>query len=195
MGHRVRGISRPHVRLMTTALLVTSVIALVGCGSDTSAKPSGTDAQRTAAGIKGTNLCVTGRTGSPMTVYLSQLSAQPGMSLTGLTENDRKQTGPFSLVENSCLTNDFGQVRGAVVHASVYDADGTREMSIIADNPGLGEPKASVVCTAGPSPTQETYEFSEGLRRTFECGQFEIAVERMTDSATEKHLQANISLR
>ena len=187
MNQRVREVKRPFRRLIAIALAVTSAIALAGCGSDTSTKPGGSDAQRSALGVKGTKVCVTGRTGSPMTVYLSEIEWSDDDSWALLTENDPKQTGPFSLAENSCFTND-----SSPVHASVYNADGTRAFSLVASNPLGVEPQVIAFCTS--SPTRTRYGFSEGLQRALTCGEFEINIERMTDSETEKHFQVYIAL-
>ena len=176
-------------RVVAVALVMVTAVALSACGSGTSAQQSGTDDQRNAMPFaKDVTLCVTGRTGSPMKVYLSPFTPSGLYPLTIETESDPKQTGPFPLIENSCFTNN-------PVLASVYNADGTNALSIVTENPAIGEPYAVVVCRAGDRATETKYSLSEGLRRTYDCGQLQINVERMTDSETEKHFQANVGLR
>lgn len=176
------------VRVVVTVFMVASAIVLAGCGADTSATASRTDAQRNAGPFKDTTLCVTGQTGSPMTVYLSKIVYSTTKTWEVHTRDDPKETGPFPLIENSCFTN------ADEVHATVYNSDDTRAFSIVAGNPSIAEPFVYVICRIG-SVTSQRYEFSEGLQRSYECGPFGINIERMTDSETEKRLQANVGLR
>lgn len=186
------------VRALSVALVMVTAVALTACSSDSSATSNGDDVQRNAAGMRGTTLCVSGRTGSPMTVYLSKIDGKASwVFIKRSADNDPKQTGPFSLsfTQNPCIFNDWGQVRMAMVLATVYSEDGTRAFWIAANNPGVGEPEVGVECNLGPSDVYTHYTFSEGLHRSYDCGQFAINVERMTDSETEKHFQVNVGLR
>lgn len=180
------------MRVGSVWLMVAMAIALSGCTSTSTARTVTTDsAQRDAAGLfgeKDSTLCVA-QNPSSMTAYLSETGKiELGESWEEETRIDPKESGPFPLSRNPCIYDKVAPT------ASVYNADGTRPFTIVANNPVVGEPYVVVICRVGSQPTRTKYNFSEGLRRTFVCGQFDIDVERMTDSETAKHFQANILL-
>lgn len=162
------------VRLISTALVVASAIVLAACGSDTSAKSSGTGAERNAVGVRSPEMCVTGAVADMKVEF---------------NNTDPPGPGPFPLAGDYC-----GSTSDLVL--AIFTRDGVRPFELRAENFAVGSPKVSLNCSPlAYLPSSDTRSFSEGERHTFNCEQYVINVERLRDSADKKRFKVDVNLR
>lgn len=172
---------RPSISRVAASMAVVSMVILSGCGSE---DRSDADGQRSAdSSVPPVELCVTGRTGTSMTVQFDGSSGSQG-------------DGPFPLIENSCGRSTLRELEVENIRADVTDTDGTSPLLISATSPSVGLPYVTLECRPGSSNSDSnTYRLDEGERQTFDCDQYAVDVERMTDSGTAKYFQVNLRLR